>query len=104
MDAIPWNTFVTTACLVAAYAAFQGSRRLYFHPLARFPGPPLAALTLWYKAYFDIIMDGGWTEHLDSLHAAYGEISFPVSRFDLTDELYRLSYTGSAERSKLRAT
>ena len=59
-------------CLLLA-TVVQSIRRLYFHSLARYPGPSLAALTLWYKAYYDIIMDGGWAEHLEHLHTVYGE-------------------------------
>ena len=51
----------------------QSVRRLFFHPLSKYPGPRLAAMTLWYKAYFDIVMDGGWAEHLEYLHEVYGE-------------------------------
>jgi hypothetical protein len=51
----------------------QSVRRLFLHPLSKYPGPRLAAMTLWYKAYFDIIMDGGWAEHLEYLHEVYGE-------------------------------
>ncbi|KAF8806912.1 cytochrome P450 [Phlegmacium glaucopus] len=49
-------------------------KRLYLHPLSRYPGPLLAASTLWYKTYYDIVMDGGWAEHLGYLHSAYGTI------------------------------
>jgi hypothetical protein len=58
---------------ILAYLVLEGLRRLFLHPLKRFPGPPLAALTLWYRAYYDILMDGGWSEHLNILHTRYGD-------------------------------
>jgi hypothetical protein len=71
-----------TACLlVAAFLLLitfaQAIKRLYFHPLARYPGPLLAASTKWYKAYYDILMDGGWAEHLEHLHGVYGKEFLP---------------------------
>jgi len=59
--------------LVSANVA-QAIKLLYFHPLARYPGPLLAASTMWYKTYYDIVMDGGWAEHLEHLHSVYGKI------------------------------
>lgn len=67
------NTLVTASCSILAYIVLKSGRQLFLHPLKRFPGPRLAALTLWYKAFYDILMDGGWSEHLDILHARYGE-------------------------------
>jgi len=55
-------------------------KRLYFHSLARYPGPLLAATTLWYKTYYDIVMDGGWAEHLEHLHSVYGEHAICATR------------------------
>ena len=46
--------------------------RLFFHPLARFPGPRLAALTRYYKAYCDVVQNGQYTFKIAELHRKYG--------------------------------
>ena len=50
--------------------------RVLFHPLASIPGPRIAAVTSLYRAYYDIIRDGQWSEHLHVLHARYGNVPF----------------------------
>ncbi|RDB18449.1 hypothetical protein Hypma_000256 [Hypsizygus marmoreus] len=74
MDYLSWTTAAPAAYSLLAYCVFEGTRRLFFDRLSQFPGPNLAALTLWYKAYFDIILDGGWAEHLSYLHDEYGPV------------------------------
>jgi len=49
--------------------------RLLFHPLRKFPGDKLAALTGWYREYYDLVKDGDWVEQLGRLHRKYGELS-----------------------------
>ena len=46
--------------------------RLYLHPLAKFPGPKLAALSRWYEIYYEIICRGQFTFHIQDLHKKYG--------------------------------
>ena len=46
--------------------------RTFLHPLASIPGPRIAAFTSLYRAYYDIIRDGEWSEHLHDLHTRYG--------------------------------
>ncbi|TFK73743.1 cytochrome P450 [Pluteus cervinus] len=64
----------TTAVVIVAYIAALSAFRLWFHPLTKYPGPPLAAATTWYRAYFDVFLDGGWVHHLEYLHSTYGPI------------------------------
>lgn len=64
---------VCLAIFLGSLVVAQVMKRLYLHPLARYPGPLIAAFTLWYKTYYDIVMDGGWAEHLEHLHSVYGE-------------------------------
>jgi hypothetical protein len=46
--------------------------RLFFHPLAKFPGPKIAAATSWYEAYFEIVLKGQYSRQISKLHDQYG--------------------------------
>ncbi|KAG0645178.1 Cytochrome P450 monooxygenase [Hyphodiscus hymeniophilus] len=48
--------------------------RLYFHPLSKFPGPKLAAATLWYEFYFDVNKKGAYIFKIRDLHEQYGPV------------------------------
>ncbi len=50
--------------------------RLYLCPIAKFPGPRLAALTYLYEGYFDVVKRGKYTFKIRDLHAKYGELFF----------------------------
>jgi hypothetical protein len=47
--------------------------RLYLSPISNFPGPKLAACTLWYEFYFDVVKRGRYTWKIGELHEEYGE-------------------------------
>lgn len=46
--------------------------RLYFSPLAGFPGPKLAAATGWYEFYFDYWLNGKYIFKIERMHKIYG--------------------------------
>jgi hypothetical protein len=46
--------------------------RLTFHPLARFPGPKVAAASSLYEAYYDVVKGGVWIFEIERLHKIYG--------------------------------
>lgn len=51
--------------------------RLYFHPLAKFPGPKILAVSQWYEFFVDVFVGHGHTfySRVDSWHEKYGESS-----------------------------
>ncbi len=65
---------LTAGCLLLAYTLCIIVWRLYLSPLARFPGPKLAALTLWYECYYDVLKPGGGTYiwKIEEMHEKYG--------------------------------
>ena len=46
--------------------------RLYFHPLARFPGPKYAAISRWHEFYYEVVLKGQFTFKVQELHKRYG--------------------------------
>jgi len=63
---------IVGAVVSIVYALGLGVYRLYFSPLAKFPGPRLAALTQWYETYYDVYLDGKFLLHFKELHEKYG--------------------------------
>lgn len=54
------------------YAGIFIIYRLYYAPVAGFPGPRLAALTLFYEFYYDVWQEGQYTWKIQDLHKEYG--------------------------------
>ena len=55
--------------------------RVCFHPLARFPGPKLAAATGWYEFYFDILHGTEYTfmHEIERIHEVHGLSEFATT-------------------------
>lgn len=65
---------VLTPVAFFLYLLSLAIRRLVLSPLAKFPGPRLAALSNWYEFYYDVILQGKFTSHIQHLHKKYGPI------------------------------
>ena len=59
------GTFLVYALSVVAY-------RLVFSPIAKFPGPKLAALTTYYELYYDVVHKGKYLFEIEKMHDKYG--------------------------------
>lgn len=62
---------------LGAYCVWLAVYRLYLSPLAKIPGPKLAALSFWYECYYDVILPGRYTWKLEELHNTYGKRDTP---------------------------
>lgn len=69
----------TAILILPLYLVALSMHRLYFSPLSHIPGPRLAALTKWYEAYYEIVLSGRYSFHIDHLHDIYGNIHLPLS-------------------------
>ena len=54
------------------YVGVLSIYRLYYAPVAGFPGPRLAALTFFYEFYYDVWCEGHYTWKIQALHKQYG--------------------------------
>jgi len=91
LSASPQTELLFTVALVPIlYTVVLAIYRLYLSPLAKFPGPKLAAATLWYELYFDVvkvrsgyisasefvthqqIQHGQFYKEIDRMHSVYG--------------------------------
>lgn len=67
-----WLPLILTFSLYLISLAFY---RLFLDPLARFPGPKLAALSRFYEAYHDVVRNGQYTFKIAELHKKYGTVA-----------------------------
>jgi hypothetical protein len=78
----------------AIYVVGLVIHRLYFHPLAKFPGSKLAAASGWYEFYFDYWLNGKYIFEIERMHKKYGPIirinpdELSIHDPEFYDELY----------------
>jgi hypothetical protein len=69
------RSYVVAGLFVAwlTYLVVLTTYRLYFSPLAKFPGPKLAAISKWYEFYYEVLLKGRFTFKIQELHKIYGK-------------------------------
>jgi hypothetical protein len=66
------NISAVSGGLWIIYCVALAVYRIYFHPLSRFPGSKLAALSLWYEFYYDVVKRGQYIWKIQEMHKRYG--------------------------------
>jgi hypothetical protein len=56
-----------------AYWLYKIIYNLYFHPLAKFPGPWWAAASYFAELYYDIVRGGQYYKKVIQMHEKYGK-------------------------------
>lgn len=77
LDLAVANAPTTILYLVGISIVYRISRAIYnispFHPLYRFPGPKIAAVSYLYEAYYDWILKGRYGKVIAQMHKTYGK-------------------------------
>ena len=66
------STVAAAAVTASVWLVVLAAYRLFLGPLARFPGPKLAALTGWYETYYDCWRRGSYWVEVEQMHQKYG--------------------------------
>lgn len=69
----PWALLKLLSTLFALYVIGLYVYRMYFDPLSKIPGPKLAAASLWYEFYYDVVKKGRYTWKIWEMHDRYGK-------------------------------
>ena len=69
-----WTLFKLLSVFFVLYVLSLYVYRIYFDPLSKIPGPKLAAASLWYEFYYDVIKEGRYTWKIWEMHDKYGKL------------------------------
>ena len=69
---LPKSYAILVLTLAILYLGTLLIYRLYYAPVAKFPGPRLAAITFFYEFYYDVWLEGQYTWKIQDLHKQYG--------------------------------
>ncbi|KAJ5543619.1 hypothetical protein N7461_009622 [Penicillium sp. DV-2018c] len=102
-----WNLvvahpIVALGVAVVTYGLWLTVHRLWLSPISHFPGPKLAALTMWYEYYYDSYLKGQYTFRIAEMHRKYGPI-VRISPYELhinDPEYYEVLYSRDKPRNK----
>ncbi|KAJ4983198.1 cytochrome P450 [Stagonosporopsis vannaccii] len=98
----PQDLVVATLILFFLYVIGNAIYQLYFSPLSKFPGPKIAAVTLWYEIYYDVFKWGRYWVEVRKMHEKYGPIvRISPSELHVSDPSFiDTLYTRAAPRDK----
>ena len=54
--------------------------RLYFHPLAKYPGPRHAAISRWPEFYYEVVQKGQFSKIVEGYHDKYGKRNYRCTK------------------------
>ncbi|KAL6716018.1 hypothetical protein ACLMJK_006980 [Lecanora helva] len=101
------TNFMSIACYVilASFLYFISLvvYRLFFSPIARFPGSKLTAAMGWVETYHDVVKGGQFTFQIQKWHQQYGPIiRINPDEVHISDpDFYDIAYASSAQYDKM---
>lgn len=70
------NVLLALIAAMLTWSCWSAFYNVYFHPLARFPGPRLAAASKYWLFYQEFVKGVSLSDVRDGLHAQYGALRF----------------------------
>lgn len=66
-------SILVISTVAVVYILAKITHNVYFHPLSKFPGPKLAAVTHLYEFYYDCVRGGKFIWEIQKMHEKYGK-------------------------------